>query len=174
MQANEAKIGDTILYANMLWTVLDKDENGNIKIFAEDVDKQNIFDEETNNWAKCILRKKLPDLFPEINLFDLVEFERDLRTEDGCIDYGKCVDKISLISTDEYRKYREIISTTPGNWSWTLSGESIVFNGVVRYIDGYGTLGDSYCNDCGGCVRPLCVLKSSTEIKKFANNRKNG
>lgn len=58
MQANKAKIGDTILYANMLWTVLDKDENGNIKIFAiNNTNQICVWGQMTNNWEGCSLRR---------------------------------------------------------------------------------------------------------------------
>lgn len=168
MQANEAKIGDTILYANMRWTVLDKDENGNIKIFALNLKKHCKFDKKSSNWEESYLRKKLPNLFPKINLSDLVEFERDLRTEEGNDKYGKCVDKISLISADEYRKYRKLIPKV-NKMFWTLTATfecrykeyEYLF---VQYVLPYCEFGNLYCYGIID-VRPLCVLKSSTEIK---------
>lgn len=176
MQANEAKIGDTILYANMLWTVLDKDKNGNIKIFAiNNTNQICVWGQMTNNWEGCSLRREMYDIFPEIDLSDLVEFERDLRTEEGNDKYGKCIDKISLISADEYRKYCKLIPQI-GKQYWTLTGESpeYEYSVYVCYVDDLKNKVKTCYDVFALWVRPLCVLKSSTEIKKFANNRKNG
>lgn len=170
-----AEVGSFILYAGIEWVVLEQTKKGALLLA-----KQRLFDRafdtgEKNDWSKSSLRRELNNFnekgfqcgfehIKNINKNDLVKFERNLTTDDGMTDYGKCKDYLSLISCKEYRKYRKLIPNDD-DWWWTVTGDSLVYSCIVRFVDSYGTLlSDFACNGLSG-VRPLCILKSETEVE---------
>ena len=175
IMAAEAEVGSFIKYAGIEWVVLNRTAS-KVMVLA----KHRLFDRafdtnESNNWSKSSLRKELNNFNDKgfqrgfehtenINKNDLVEFERDLTTDDGMTDYGKCKDYISLISCEEYRKFRKLIPNAD-DWWWTLTGDSLVCSHIVRIVYSNGTL--NLYNACDGNygVRPLCILKSDTEVE---------
>lgn len=81
---------------------------------------------------------------------------------DGQTEYGSCEDYVSLISVDEYRKYRKLLPNT-GEWWWTLTPDSTKCNDDTSYIRVVSPSGDfnydSYYFGLG--VRPVCIFSSS-------------
>jgi hypothetical protein len=124
------------------------------------------FDEDgENNWEISTLRQKLMKVIGDyINTGALVPFDRDLTTDDGLTDYGHCTDTISLLTCDEYRKYRKFIPNC-GEWHWTITAESLKYPYYVRGVNSGGSLYDSYAYDGDSGVRPLCVLKPDTIVE---------
>lgn len=175
VMAAEAEVGSFIKYAGIEWVVLNRTAS-KVMVLAKHRLFNRAFDtNESNNWSKSSLRKELNNFNEQgfqrgfehtenINKNDLVEFERDLTTDDGMTDYGKCKDYISLISCEEYRKFRKLIPNAD-DWWWTLTGDSLVYSLLVRIVLSDGTL--NYGSACyGGIgVRPLCILKSDTEVE---------
>ena len=175
IMAAEAEVGSFIKYAGIEWVVLNRTAS-KVMVLA----KHRLFDRafdtnESNNWSKSSLRKELNNFNDKgfqrgfehtenINKNDLVEFERDLTTDDGMTDYGKCKDYISLISCEEYRKFRKLIPNAD-DWWWTLTGDSLVYSCYVRGVSSDGALSNSYACIGNGGVRPLCILKSDTEVE---------
>ena len=173
--AAEAEVGSFIKYAGIEWVVLNRTAS-KVMVLAKHRLFNRAFDtDESNNWANSSLRKELNNFnkrgfqrgfenTENINKKDLVEFERDLTTDDGIADYGKCKDYISLISCGEYRKFRKFIPNAD-DWWWTLTGDSLVYSYDVRFVRSNGTLhyNSAYFGNFG--VRPLCVLKSDTEVE---------
>lgn len=81
---------------------------------------------------------------------------------DGQTEYGSCEDYVSLISVDEYRKYRKLLPNT-GEWWWTLTPDSTECNDDTRWIrvvSPSGSIYDYYYDGCDG-VRPVCIFSSS-------------
>lgn len=175
IMAAEAEVGSFIKYAGIEWVVLNRTAS-KVMVLAKHRLFNRAFDtDESNNWANSSLRKELNNFNEQgfqrgfehtenINKKDLVEFERDLTTDDGITDYGKCKDYISLISCEEYRKFRKFIPNAD-DWWWTLTGDSLIYSHSVRSVLSSGSLRSYYA--CGGNsgVRPLCVLKSDTEVE---------
>ena len=175
VMAAEAEVGSFIKYAGIEWVVLNRTAS-KVMVLA----KHRLFDRafdtnESNNWSKSSLRKELNNFNEQgfqrgfehtenINKNDLVEFERDLTTDDGMTDYGKCKDYISLISCEEYRKFRKLIPNAD-DWWWTLTGDSLVYSHFVRDVISNGALSSNIARNGGYGVRPLCVLKSDTEVE---------
>lgn len=175
IMAAEAEVGSFIKYAGIEWVVLNRTAS-KVMVLA----KHRLFDRafdtnESNNWSKSSLRKELNNFNDKgfqrgfehtenINKNDLVEYERDLTTDDGMTDYGKCKDYISLISCEEYRKFRKLIPNAD-DWWWTLTGDSLVYSRYVRNVISNGALDYSNARIGYGGVRPLCVLKSDTEVE---------
>lgn len=159
------KIGDTFELAELTWKILDRTDKG-IVCLAERI-KDSFNFGLNNDWKESSLRKYLnkdfyENLVDEIGEDHVVTFERDLISLDGQKEYGKCEDKVSIISLDEYRKYRELIPNAE-YWWWTLTPDSTKCNGDtswIRIVSPSGSIDDGNCNGGDG-VRPLCIFSSS-------------
>lgn len=159
------KIGDTFELAELTWKILDRTDKG-IVCLAERI-KDSFNFGLNNDWKESSLRKYLnkdfyENLVNEIGEDHVVTFERDLISLDGQKEYGKCEDKVSIISFDEYRKYRELIPNAE-YWWWTLTPDSTKCNGDtswIRIVSPSGCIGNDSCSSSSG-VRPLCIFSSS-------------
>lgn len=159
------KIGDTFELAELTWKILDRTDKG-IVCLAERI-KDSFNFGLNNDWKESSLRKYLnkdfyENLVNEIGEDHVVTFERDLISLDGQKEYGKCEDKVSIISFDEYRKYRELIPNAE-YWWWTLTPDSTKCNGDtswIRIVSPSGYVSRNRYDDCRG-VRPLCIFSSS-------------
>ena len=159
------KIGDTFELAELTWKILDRTDKG-IVCLAERI-KDSFNFGLNNDWKESSLRKYLnkdfyENLVDEIGEDHVVTFERDLISLDGQKEYGKCEDKVSIISLDEYRKYRELIPNAE-YWWWTLTPDSTKCNGDTSWIRIVSPSGCINCNCCSRSfgVRPLCIFSSS-------------
>ena len=129
------------------------------------------FDEgNNNNWEKSSLRKYLNGEYKESLNEELagalIQFNRNLLTDDGMKDYGTCVDLISLISCDEYREYREYISDK-SDWWWTLTAWSAKpgYSRYARLVNTDGSLDCNYAYNGNLGVSPLFLIKADTLVK---------
>lgn len=161
------KIGETIEMMGVKWTILDKTEKGYVCL-AERLKDSMKFDSSCNDWKSSDLRNYLntelyKKLAGEIGEENIIPFERNLLSMDGQTEYGTCEDKVSLISLDEYRKYRKHIPNTNDYSWWTLTPDSTKCNGDttwVRYVSSSGGIGGWGCNGGDG-VRPFCIFSSA-------------
>jgi hypothetical protein len=159
-------IGDTFELVDTTWKILDITSAGYICL-ADNIEDME-FDPNSNNWENSSLRDYLNGEFyekigAEIGLENIVPFERDLLSLDGQTEYGKCEDKVSLLTVDEYRKYRNLIPNTKDYWWWLLSPWSTPCNDykrTVTVVSSTGRINDYYC-DYGIGVRPVCIFSSS-------------
>lgn len=161
------EIGKTIEVAGINWLVLDKLEKGYLVISDEFYGKSREFDTDCNNWDSSDLRQELNTelrrkIEEAVGEGGLLKFTRDLLSMDGQTEYGSCEDYVSLISVDEYRKYRKLLPNT-GEWWWTLTPDSTKCNDDTSYIRVVSPSGrisdDDY--DCSSGVRPVCIFSSS-------------
>ena len=161
------KIGEIIEVAGMRWKVLNEFEEGYLVIANEFYGKDREFNDSCNDWKSSDLRlelnadlkKKIED---ELGEGSLVWFERDLFSLDGQTEYEKCKDYVSLITVDEYRKYRKLLPNTD-KWWWTLTPCSTSCNDDSRWIavvSPSGLILGYNCRNCDG-VRPVCIFSSS-------------
>lgn len=161
------EIGKTIEVAGIKWLVLDKLEKGYLVISDEFYGKSREFDTDCNNWDSSDLRQELNTelrrkIEEAVGEGGLLKFTRDLLSMDGQTEYGSCEDYVSLISVDEYRKYRKLLPNT-GEWWWTLTPDSTKCNDDTSYIRVVSPSGDIYSDyyDDGYGVRPVCIFSSS-------------
>lgn len=159
------EIGDTFELAGLTWKMLDRTDKG-IVCLAERI--KDSFDFGTNNdWKESSIRKYLnkefyEKLVDEIGEDHVVTFERVLTSLDGQKEYGSCEDKVSIISLDEYRKYRELIPNEK-YWWWTLTPDSTKCNNDTSWVCIVSLSGGIDGDDCNGSygVRPFCIFSSS-------------
>lgn len=159
-------IGDTFELVGLKWTILDITEKGYMCL-AEKLEERMQFDANCNNWQASDLRsylniefyKKLADA---IGAENIIPFERDLLSLDGQTEYGSCEDNVSLLSVDEYRKYRLLIPNTDDYWWWMITPWSTACNGYETLVTVVSSSGNfNYCSDYGCGVRPICIFSSS-------------
>lgn len=157
-------IGDTFELAGSTWMVLGINEKGYYCLASGINDTK--FDEDSNDWKFSSLRKYLNGEYLEkicdsVGSENIVSFERDLISIDGRNDYGICEDKVSLLTFDEYRKYREVIELNKYWWLLTPFGvKRDGYESSVTVVCPSGDIGGFSCNDDGG-VRPFCIFDSS-------------
>lgn len=159
-------VGDTFELAGLQWKILDITEKGYMCL-AERLEEAMSFDSDCNNWQASNLRNYLNTKFYEklseaIGTENIIPFERNLLSLDGQTEYGICEDKVSIISLDEYRKYRALIPNEE-YWWWTITPDSTKCNGDTRWLrvvcpSGYIS-NDVYYLSRG--VRPLCIFASA-------------
>ena len=161
------EVGETITVAGITWRVLDKLEKGYLVISDGFYGEDRKFDGSCNNWKCSDLRKELntdlkDKIEDELGKGALVGFERDLLSMDGQTEYGTCKDLVSLISVDEYRKYRKFLPSTDRYW-WTITPDSTPCNNdstCLRVVSPDGNINYNIYYDCNG-VRPFCIFSSS-------------
>ena len=161
----ELAVGDDFSLAGIRWKILDITEQG-YKCIAEKLPENMKFG-SNNDWKESNIRKYLNEdfyekLVEEIGEENIIPFERNLFSLDGQTEYGNCEDKVSIISMDEYRQYRELLPNEDYYW-WTLTPDSTKCNGDtswLRVVCPSGRIGSDGCNYCIG-VRPFCIFSST-------------
>ncbi len=162
------EIGKAIELAGMEWLILDKTEKGYFAILNGFDGKSRKFDSDSNNWISSNLRKELntnllKKITDELGEDAVIEFDRDLLSLDGQTEYGHCEDKISLLTVDEYRKYRKLLPNMD-KWWWLITPWCTPANGCISTLtvvspSGYVSSSSNYGSDNG--VRPVCIFSSS-------------
>lgn len=160
-------IGDTFELAGLTWKILDITDKGYMCL-ADRFEESMEFDSDSNDWRKCSLREYLNSDFIEelsetIGEDNIIPFQRDLLSLDGQTEYGTCEDKVSLLTVDEYRKYRKLIPNTEEYWWWLITPWSTPCNDyetTVSVVSSSGGVCSISCrSNCG--VRPLCIFSSA-------------
>lgn len=100
---------------NDKYIVLEHFDSGNTAVIRKELlEKTMDFGESNNDWrdsnVRCYLNNDyLKDIEKEFGADSIVEHMVDLLSMDGLDDYGTSKDKISLLTIDQYRKYRKIL-----------------------------------------------------------------
>lgn len=159
-------IGDEFQLAGTTWKILDILGEGYVCL-AESIGNKE-FDSGDNNWATSKLRSYLNKEFlekleEEIGEGNVLKFERNLLSLDGQTEYGTCADKVSLLTVDEYRRYRKYIPNA-NKWWWLITPWSTPCNdysSTVAVVSPSGRInGRNYFNIDNG-VRPFCIFSPS-------------
>lgn len=160
------KIGDTFKIAGLDWKIIDITDKG-YSCLCEILEEEMKFDDSSNDWKSSGLRKYLNGEFlkkisDEVGDENIVKFERDLLSLDGQTEYEKCEDHVSLLTVDEYRKYRRLIPNDE-KWWWLITPWSTPCNDYEYPVTVVASSGDIGCRlYYGGIgVRPFCIFSSS-------------
>ena len=157
-------VGDKFKFKGYEWVALEVNEDNVVAIMTKAWDTAPFDEDNRNDWRTSSIRKKLQEeLLPELGEENLITRSVDLMADNGDRRYGRCDDKIWLLSCDDFRKYRETIMENcdfEDDWWWTLTPWYIndVGNGYsVRSVYPSGTISYSYATNSGG-VAPACVF----------------
>ena len=115
-----------------------------------------------NNWEKSTLRRFLNEdvLEEHFNTEHLIKQTSDLVADNGDKAYGTCEDYITLLTCDQYRKYRDYVPLFE-ECMWTLTpwrcdtGNAC----IVRYVHPTGTINYDYSDSSIG-LAPVCLFNS--------------
>lgn len=161
------KVGDVFQLAGLTWKILDITEQGYMCHAVEPFEKAQ-FDSSSNNWEKSKLRKELNGLADkiaeEVGEDKVIPFERNLISMDGQTEYGTCMDRVSILEFDEYRKYRSLLPNADNYWWWLLTPWSTACNNDdtwLSVVSPSGDINDNFCDNLNGGVRPFCILSSA-------------
>lgn len=160
------KIGDAFKIAGLDWKIIDITDKG-YSCLCEILEEDMKFDDSFNDWKSSGLREYLNGDFlkkisDEVGEENIVKFERDLLSLDGQTEYEKCEDSVSLLTVDEYRKYRSLIPNEE-KWWWLITPWSTPCNDYeypVTVVASSGVVSNWSCNNDNG-VRPFCIFSSS-------------
>ena len=159
------KIGDEFELADINWKILDITDAGYMCIGDSLGDKK--FDENSSDWNESSLREYLNNEFyekiaREVGRENIISSKRNLLSLDGQTEYGETDDFVSLLTVDEYRKYRKFIPNTD-EWWWLITPWSTPCNNyksTVAVVSPSGCVRNDYCGYDYG-VRPVCIFSSS-------------
>ena len=158
------KIGDEFKLSDINWKIIDITDDGYMCIGDSLGNKA--FANSSNNWSKSSLRtylngKLYEKISKEIGKDNIVSFKRDLLSLDGQEEYGETDDFVSLLTVDEYRKYRKFIPNT-GDWWWLITPWSTPCNNYRLTVAVVTPSGNFNYYDCGlnFGVRPVCIFSS--------------
>ena len=159
---SKIKDGEHFMYHGIEFIRLGLEQGGVLCMTAKPIAEEAFDPNGCNNWAKSRARKKLNTEFLSLmDENDLLPFESDLTADNGDTAYGKCVDKIGILSCDLYRKYRKIVPLFD-EWMWTCtpwhcgtpnSGDA----NIVRLVYSDGTVGHNGANNVSG-LAPACIF----------------
>lgn len=150
------------------YIVLEQDGETTAVIAKEFVKKMTFGND--GDYTKSDVRKYLNGEFYEgiaaaIGSDNIVKHTVDLMADDGTGKNVSCKDKVSLLTTERYRKYREFLPAY-GSWWWLATRVSATIKEWARdvcYVNSDGALGWDVCVSCSG-VRPFLILKSSISV----------
>lgn len=177
-QSNKVKLeslkaGETFCIGENDYIIL-KQHEGKTKVISKDfIAEDREFADDTADYKTSGLRKYIeakiqPTIENEVGAENLVEHTVSLTTVDGQNDYGELTCKVSLLTLDEYRKYRSLIPNEEYYW-WLLTPWSTPRNGYYKWmavVVPSGNVVYGVCRNSFG-VRPVCIFSPSIFAKEI-------
>ena len=169
----ELEPGDHFYYGEYEYVLLDITDSGDYFAITADIADDRQFNSKggdgSNNWAQSDLRRYLNgEYINEMGIIKghLVKSQSDLVADNGDHSYGTCEDYITLLSCDQYRKYREIVPQY-SDYIWTLTPWSCNVGNAnyVRVVYPSGALYGSNANGAYG-VAPACTFNHEILIAR--------
>lgn len=130
--------------------------------------------EEPKHMTVGQLKKELakhPDHMPVVGIDNefITTTERDLMALDGTMANEISNDKVSLLTLDEYRLYREYLeypTKFPDNIEWALlTAVSEKNRQDICAVDACGVVKQCYCAESFN-IRPVCTFRSDVLVEK--------
>lgn len=133
---------------------------------SEEFGKNNNFDGSYADESCKEFEKELANI---IGADNIIGHTVDLTSDDGLKCYGVVHRKVSLLTTELYRRYVDILDEhKPDSWWWLATPHSTpkhCDNDWVKCVAPSGNVNSNYYNDING-VRPFCILKSSIFVSE--------
>lgn len=135
---------------------------------ANSIDNR-VFDHYDGDYKTSDIRKYLNDkyykeLCAAVGKDNVIKHKVNLETDDGTNKGAFCDDFVSLITTTNYRRYREYIPAAGYTW-WAATGvtDDKDYSRYVCCINSRGLPNWEVCDFRNG-VRPFCILNSSVSV----------
>lgn len=156
------------------YIVLEHPEDGRTAVLKKGLLEEMQFG-SSNDWRDSYIRQELNSTYlrsleEKFGEENILAHTVDLFSMDGLDDYGKCQDKVSILTADEYRRYRKTLEkangAAVGDWWWLCTPDSTPSGDGSRYVRlvvSSGALGSNAANN-SNAVRPFFILDSSTLV----------
>lgn len=158
---DKLNIGEHFIYNGIEFICLDIIDGNYLAMTAKPWAEIPFDTNNRNDWRKSSLRRVLNTDFLELlDKKHLVMQTSDLIADNGDKAYGTSEDYVTILSCDQYRKYRDIVPLFE-EWMWTLTPWSCntSYSYSVRIVGPTGFVTDYYAYDSGG-VAPACLFSS--------------
>lgn len=164
--------GDTFKIGKYEFVVLEQFEDRTAVILKDLLFEYKQFG-KSNNYNESIVDKICNDFGNEIASIigneNIFEHAVDLTSDDGLKDYGKILRKMSLLTTELYRNYVEVLDKHKlKKWWWLVTAYSTPSHDDDTWVKcvspNGGVYSDTYFINIG--VRPFCILKSNIFVSK--------
>ncbi len=166
----EAELGSIVRIGNREYIVLDHSKD-TTAVITKDFAKKMKFGEFgsylTSDVRKYCNGEFYNELVAAVGAENIVKHTVKLVADDGTGKGKTCCDNVSIITTENYRRYREFLKAY-GDWWWTATKVTYDDEDYARdvcCVISDGILCWDGCNYCGG-VRPFCILKSSVLVDR--------
>nr|DAI80759.1 MAG TPA: hypothetical protein [Caudoviricetes sp.] len=165
---NEIKLrpGEEFVYNGIRFICLDVINGNYLAITADCLCEKrfnNNYNDGCNNWKTSTLRRFLNEdvLEEHFDVKHLIKQTSDLTADNGDKAYGTCEDYITLLTCDQYRKYRDYVPLFE-ECMWTLTPWrcDTGYAGSVRYVTPSGAIYNSYADNSIG-LAPVCLFNSN-------------
>lgn len=166
----EAQLGSVVKIGNREYIILDHSKD-TTAVITKDFTKKMEFGQSgdylTSDVRKYCNGEFYNELVAVVGAENIVKYTVKLVADDGTGKGKTCCDNVSIITTENYRRYREFLKAYGDLW-WTATRDTYDDEDFARDIycvrpngvlDWYG------CDHCGG-VRPFCILNSSVLVDK--------
>ena len=158
---DKLNIGEHFIYNGIEFICLDIIDGNYLAMTAKPWAEIPFDTNNHNDWRKSSLRRVLNTDFLELlDKKHLVMQTSDLIADNGDKAYGTSEDYVTILSCDQYRKYRDIVPLFE-EWMWTLTPWSCgpSYSNYVRYVYTTGNVYDYSANGSSG-VAPACLFSS--------------
>lgn len=158
---DKLNIGEHFIYNGIEFICLDIIDGNYLAMTAKPWTEIPFDTNNHNDWRKSSLRRVLNTDFLELlDKKHLVMQTSDLIADNGDKAYGTSEDYVTILSCDQYRKYRDIVPLFE-EWMWTLTPWSCntSYSHYVRYVYPTGGVNGFSAYGSGG-VAPACLFSS--------------
>lgn len=158
---DKLNIGEHFIYNGIEFICLDIIDGNYLAMTAKPWAEIPFDVDNHNDWRKSSLRRVLNSEF--LDLLDrdhLIKQTSDLIADNGDRAYGTSEDYVTILSCDQYRKYRDLVPLFD-EWMWTLTPWTCntSYSNTVRYVTTTGNVStDNATNSYG--VAPACLFSS--------------
>lgn len=158
---DKLNIGEHFIYNGIEFICLDIIDGNYLAMTAKPWAEIPFDTNNHNDWRKSSLRRVLNTDFLELlDKKHLVMQTSDLIADNGDKAYGTSEDYVTILSCDQYRKYRDIVPLFE-EWMWTLTPWSCntSYSYYVRTVHATGGVYDGIADGSTG-VAPACLFSS--------------
>lgn len=165
---NEIKLrpGEEFVYNGIRFICLDIIGGNYLAITADCLCEKRFndnYNDGCNNWKTSTLRRFLNEgvLEQQFDAKHLIKQTSDLTADNGDKAYGTCEDYITLLTCDQYRKYRDYVPLFE-ECMWTLTPWRCDTGNAcnVRYVDPSGAIYSGIAYNSDG-LAPVCLFNSN-------------
>lgn len=173
IKLSDISINDTFKIGKYEFIVLEHSKDTTAVILKDLLFENKEFG-KSNNYKNSYVDNLCGDFANEISGIigadNIIEHTIDLTSDDGLKDYGKIKRHISLLTTDLYRRYVEILDKHKVNkWWWLATADSTPTHNIsnlVKCVSPSGHIGYYICYLNSRGVRPFCILNSNIFVSK--------